>query len=102
MENGRKVVSEADFGSLPPQEQMKVNYAKVWNDKSEQIFAARAGTYRLEGNVMHTTRSIALQPASIGVNEGFTVVRFDRNTITFRSAPGSDGVAYEVILRRLD
>src|SRR6187549_2665272 len=28
MENGRKVVSNADFGNLSPEEQMKVNYAK--------------------------------------------------------------------------
>jgi hypothetical protein len=102
MENGRKVVSNADFGSLSPQEQMKVNYAKVWNDKSDQIFAARGGTYRLEGNVLHTIRSVALQPATIGQNEALTVVRFDHDTITYRTAPDSDGVTYEIILRRLD
>ena len=102
MKNGRKVVSDADFGSLSPQEQMKVNYAKVWNDENEQLFAARGGTYRLEGNVLHTTRSIALQPASVGQNEAFTVVRLDRNTMTYRTTPGSDGAVYEVVLRRLD
>lgn len=102
MENGRKGVPTADLAKLSPQEQIKVNYSKVWDDKNTQIFAARAGTYRLEGNVMHTTRAIALQPTAVGLNETFTVVRFDHNTITFRTAPGSDGVAYETTVRRLD
>jgi hypothetical protein len=102
MENGRKAVSAADFAKLSPQEQTKVNYAKVWDDKNAQIFAARGGTYRLEGNVMHTTRSIALQPTTIGLTETNTVVRFDRDTITLRSTPGGDSVAYELTLRRLE
>lgn len=102
MEYGRKAVSAADFRNLSPQEQIKVNYAKVWDDTNAQIFAARAGTYRLEGNVMHTTRTIALQPSMVGLNETFTVVRFNRNTITLRTSPDSDGVARELTLRRLD
>ena len=102
MENGRNAVSAADFGKLSPQEQVKANYAKVWNDKNAQIFAARAGTYKLKGNVMHTTRLIALQPSGVGLNETVTVARFDRNTITFHTAPDGDGVAYEVTLRRLE
>jgi hypothetical protein len=102
MEKGRKAVSAADFEKLSPQEQIKVNYAKVWDDKNAQIFAARGGTYRLAGNVMHTTRLIALQPTAVGLNETFTVVRFDRNMITFRSTPAGDGAAYEVTLRRLE
>jgi hypothetical protein len=74
----------------------------VWNDTGVQIFAARGGTYRLEGNVLHTTRSIGLQPTGIGQKDAFTVARFDRNTITLRTTPGSDGVANEITLRRLD
>ena len=101
MEKGRKAVSAADFAKLSPQEQVKVNYAKVWDDKNEQVFAARGGTYRLDGNVLHTTRSIALQPASLGRSESFTVVRFDRNTITVRIPPDSEGVTHELTLRRL-
>lgn len=102
MENGRKAVSAADFATLSPQEKIKVNYAKVWDDKNAQIFAARGGTYKLEGNVMHTTRTIALQPTSVGLIETFTVVRFGRSTITLRTPPDSDGVAYEFSLRRLE
>ena len=102
MKMGRKAVSAADFGKLSPQEQIKVNYAKVWDDKNAQIFAARGGTYRLEGNLLRTTRSIALQPTTIGLNETFTVVRFDRNAITLRTTPDGDGVAYELTLRRLE
>jgi hypothetical protein len=102
MENGRKVVADADFAKLSPQEQMKVNYAKVWNDKGDQIFAARGGTYRLQGNVVHTTRSLGLQPTFIGLNEAYTVVRFDRKTMTVRTTPGGDGIAYEISLRRID
>ncbi|MFL5463658.1 MAG: hypothetical protein ACJ8AC_06460 [Gemmatimonadaceae bacterium] len=102
MENGRKATSAADFRNLSPQEKINVNYAKVWDDKNTQIFAARGGTYKLAGNVMHTTRSVALQPATVGLNETFTVVRFDRNTLVLRTPPDGEGIAYEVTLRRLE
>lgn len=42
------------------------------------------------------------QPATIGLKETFTVVRLDRNTITLRTPPDGDGVAYEITLRRLE
>ena len=52
--------------------------------------------------MLHTTISIALQPTGIGLSEAFTIVRFDHDTITYRTTPGSDGISYEVILRRID
>jgi hypothetical protein len=102
MENDRKVVPAAEFARLSVQEQMKVNYAKVWDKKDRQVFAARAGTYRLEGNVIYTTRLIALQPDLVGLNESLTILHFDRKTIVWRTAPNSAGVAREVTLRRID
>jgi hypothetical protein len=45
MDRGRSVVSSADFAKLSPEEKIKTNYARVWNEKNEQMFAARGGTY---------------------------------------------------------
>src|SRR5215469_994513 len=50
MTHNRRVISPADFAQLSPEEQVKTNYARVWNEQNEQIFVARGGTYRVEGD----------------------------------------------------
>src|SRR5262245_14755983 len=44
MTRDRSVMSTADFAKLSPEEKVKTNYARIWNEKNEQIFAARGGT----------------------------------------------------------
>src|SRR5438445_1991595 len=43
MERGRSVTNPADFAKLSPEEKVKTNYARVWNEKNQQIFAANGG-----------------------------------------------------------
>jgi|SRR5215831_316711 len=50
MERGRSVVNPADFAKLSLEEKVKTNYARIWNEKNEHIFAAGAGTYNVEGD----------------------------------------------------
>src|SRR5712671_6377219 len=38
MTRDRSVISPADFAKLSPEEQVKTNYARVWNEKNKQIF----------------------------------------------------------------
>ena len=45
MARGRNIINPADFAKLSPEEKVKTNYARIWNEKNEQIFGARAGTY---------------------------------------------------------
>jgi hypothetical protein len=102
MENGRAVVPKAELAKLAPEEREKVNYNKVWDDKGAQIFAARGGTYRLEGNVLYTTRVLALEPSSLGREQRFTIVRLDQKVMVWRTQPDGQGVSYEITSRRLD
>jgi hypothetical protein len=41
MVHGRKVTMPEDLAKLSPEEKVKTNCALIWNEKSEQIFAAR-------------------------------------------------------------
>src|SRR3954454_7813720 len=55
MRRDRAIVNTADFAKLSPEEKHKTNYALIWNDKEQQVFAARGGTYTLSGDKLHQT-----------------------------------------------
>ena len=81
MERGRKVTNPDDFAKLSPEEKVKTNYARIWNEKNEQIFAARGGTYSLEGDKIRQKPTIALQTAIIGVDNVLKIIRLDKSTM---------------------
>ena len=81
MERGRSVMNPADFAKLSPEEKVKTNYARVWNEKNEQIFAANGGTYTVEGDKIHQTPTIALATYIIGVDSVVKVTRLDKSTV---------------------
>src|SRR6266511_4060382 len=78
MDRGRSVVSSADFAKLSPEAKVKTNYARVWNEKNEQLFAARGGTYRLDGDKLHHTVTMSLYTSIIGVDRVLKIVRLDK------------------------
>lgn len=81
MQRDRSVVSPTDFAKLSPEEKVKTNYARIWNEKNEQIFAARGGTYRLDGDTLYKKPTIALGTAIIGVERVVKIIRLDKNTM---------------------
>ena len=81
MARGRNIINPADFAKLSPEEKVKTNYARIWNEKNEQIFGARSGTYYVEGNKIHQTPTMALQTAVIGVDRVLKVTRLDKSTM---------------------
>jgi hypothetical protein len=81
MTRDRSVMSPADYAKLSPEEKVKTNYARVWNEKNEQIFVARGGTYSLEGDKIHQKQTMALQTAIIGVDIVLKVIRLDKSTM---------------------
>src|SRR5438128_1381899 len=85
MDRGRSVVSSADFAKLSPEEKVKTNYARVWNEKNEQVFAVRGGTYRLDGDKLHHTATMALYTSIIGVDRVLKIVHLDTSTLTATS-----------------
>jgi hypothetical protein len=81
MERGRSVMNPADFAKLFPEEKVKTNYARIWNEKNEQIFAAGAGTYTVEGDKIHRKFTMALNTHAIGVDFVLKVTHLDKSTM---------------------
>src|SRR3989442_9274164 len=81
MERGRSVTNPADFAKLSPEEKVKTNYARIWNEKNQQIFAANAGTYTVEGDKIHRKFTMALNTYFIGVDFVLKVTRLDKSTM---------------------
>ena len=81
MMRDRSVTSPADFAKLSPEEKVKTNYARIWNEKNEQIFAAGAGTYNVEGDKIHLKWTMALNTHFIGVEDALQIIRLDKSTM---------------------
>ena len=81
MKRDRTVISLTDFEKISPEEKVKTNYARVWNEKNEQIFAARGGTYSLEGDKIHQKLTIALNTAIIGAEDVLKIIRLDKSSV---------------------
>ena len=104
MERGRSVTNPADFAQLSPEEKVKTNYARVWNEKNQQIFAANAGTYTVEGDTIHQKLTIALSTSVIGVDRVLKITRLDKSTMVAQVAapPINPTTTREVTFRRID
>jgi len=103
MDRGRSVVSSADFAKLSPEAKVKTNYARVWNEKNEQMFAARGGTYRLDGDKLHHTVTMSLYTSIIGVDRVLKIVRLDKSTLVAQTEyPDNPAISRELTFRRLD
>src|SRR6266516_3101161 len=86
MERGRSVTNPADFAQLSPEEKVKTNYARVWNEKNQQIFAANGGTYTVEGDTIHQKPTIALSTSFIGVDRVLKITHLDKSTMVAQVA----------------
>jgi hypothetical protein len=104
MERGRSVMTSADFAKLSPEEKVKTNYARVWNEKNGQMFAANGGTYTVEGDTIHQKPTIALSTAIIGADRGLKITHLDTSTLVAQvaSPPINPTTTREVTFRRLD
>ena len=86
----------------------KTNYARIWNEKNEAIFAARGGTYSLEGDKIHQKPTIALATYIIGVDLVLKVTRLDKSTmiaqIEFPPVPNPTNPTHtrELTFRRIE
>src|SRR5215831_9767527 len=104
MERGRSVTNPADFAKLSPEEQIKTNYARVWNEKNQQIFAANGGTYTVEGDTIHQKFTIALSTSTIGADRFLKITHLDKSTLVAQvpAPPINPTTTREVTFRRLD
>ena len=81
MTRDRSVISPADFAKLSPEEKVKINYARVWNEKNAQLFGANGGTYRVEGDTIHEKPTMALYTGLIGTDRVLKITRLDKSTM---------------------
>ena len=108
MTRDRSVTSPADFTKLSPEENVKTNYARIWNEKNEQIFVARGGTYSIEGDKIRQKPTIAIQTVIIGVDSVLKVTRLDKSTmiaqVEFPEVPSPTTPTHtrELTFRRLE
>ena len=104
MERGRSVTNPADFSKLSSEDKVKISYARVWNEKNQQVFAARGGTYRLEGDTIRQKPTIALDTAIIGLDLVLKVTRLDKSTMVAQMQwpPVDPTTTRELTFRRIE
>jgi hypothetical protein len=104
MERGRSVTNPADFAKLSPEEKIKTNYARVWNEKNQQIFVANGGTYTVEGDTIHQKFTIALSTSAIGADRFLKITHLDKSTMVAQVAapPVNPTTTREVTYRRIE
>jgi hypothetical protein len=93
-----------DFAKLSPEEKRKINYARVWNEKDQPIFNARAGTYTIVGDKVHETPTIPLDTRQIGADRVLKITRLDKDTMIVQTEdpPELAYPAVEYTYRRID
>ena len=103
MDAGRKVISNADFDKLSPEAKVKTNYARIWDEKNDQVFAARGGTYTLTGDRLHQPATMAIYTHIIGVDRVLRISRLDKTTLVAQTEYPDDPDAHvELTYRRID
>lgn len=73
------------FEKLSSEEKVKANYSRIWDEKGQQVFAARGGTYSVEGDKLHQRATIAMYSEIIGIDRVLRLVRLDKDTLVVRT-----------------
>jgi hypothetical protein len=95
--------SREAFEKMSADERTKASYARIWDDKGQQVFAARGGTYELKGDELHQVATIALFAEIIGLDRVLRIVRLDRDTLVVRTEfPDLPDVQNEWTFRRIE
>jgi len=103
MAPGRDRTSTAEYDKLSHDAQVKMDYARVWNEKGEQVFLSRSGTYTLAGDRLHQTAVMATYTELIGVDRVLRIIKVDKTTLVVQTeSPGSPASGNEQTYRRID
>jgi hypothetical protein len=104
MTRGRSVTNPADFAKLSLEEKAKINYARVWNEKDEQLFGANGGTYSVEDDTIHEKPMMALYTGLIGTDRVLKIARLDKSTMVAQLAwpPVNPITTRELTYRRIE
>jgi hypothetical protein len=102
-DNDRPKVNDVRYDSLPAADKIHADYSRVFKDNGDQVFVARAGTWRLSGSTLHETPVMAIYAPIIGVDLPLKIVRLDNRNLVVQNAnrPRTTDV-YELTYRRID
>lgn len=78
-------VSPEAFAKLSADEKIRVSYSRVWDEQGQQLFAARAGTYTLEGDKLHQVATIALYAEIVGIDRVLRIVQLNPTRLVVRT-----------------
>lgn len=103
VDKDRPAVNDAKYDSLPAADKIHANYSRVFKDNGDQVFVARAGTWRLSGSTLHEKPVMAIYAPIIGVDLPLKIVRLDNRNLVVQNAgrPGTTDT-YELTYRRID
>ena len=103
MDKGRKLVTPAQYDSLSAEDKVKADYARVFDGAGGQVFAARAGTWKLAGDQLHQTASMAIYAPLIGVDRILKIINLGKTRLVLQAPNvGSTDLVAELTYRRID
>ena len=102
MSPGRKVIPQAEYDELSSEEKMKADYSRVWNEKGEQVYLSRTGTYTLVGDRFHHPVVMATYTELIGVDRVLRITKLDKTTLVVMTEYPGESVSNEQTYRRID
>ena len=103
MTKDRRNVIPDDLAKLPPAQQPKERYAKIWDEDGKGVFWASGGTYKVDGDkFMVGPRIMSIEPSMIGVTGVEPIVQLNRDIYTYASPPDAKGEVWETTHRRID
>jgi hypothetical protein len=102
MRRDRSVV-KAEISPSSLRGETTTNCARVWDEKNQQVFVARAGTYTIAGDELHQTPMIALDTSQLRADRVLKIIRLDKDTmVTQNDDPELGYTALEITYRRID
>ncbi len=107
----RRNTTPAELAMLSPEERMRRNYEKIWEPVARSNakgatdgnrYWASGGKYHVSGDTIKIWRSLSIEPSMVGYYSNEFILRVDKDTYIYRSAPDAKGVVHEYVHRRLD
>jgi hypothetical protein len=102
MELGRTVTTPAELAAMAEEQRRQANYAKIYNDKDQNVFWASGGEYHIQGDRFVVARDMSIEPYWVSVRSYDQIVYLDSTTYIYHDGPNKQGVITQVIHHRID
>jgi len=102
MELGRAVTTPAQLAALSEGQRRQTNYAKIYNDKDQNVFWASGGEYHIEGDRFVVVRAMSIEPFWVSVRSYDHIIYLDSTTYIYQDGPNKQGVITQITHHRID